>query len=300
MYNFVKIPTVLIKVTLFISILSGCASNKIPENASIVAPSGIVSLKGKYSASLPTALDIAGSKKLSEMSVQKEEKRGGSYILGAGDSLTVVLNQPPNSAYDIIIRPDGYISLPIVDDVKAAGLTPTQLDVKLTAFYSKRIVNPEVSVMVRSARQPMVYVLGEVRSPSSIPFMDATSAAEAIARVGDMLPSAYENGIIIIRLDKDGVLRPIAVNSNLKTDQEIDDDYQVSPYLALAATQLEPEDILFIPEKGSSQLGTHLEQLFKPVTVTGGAINSVLSPILSYKIIKSLDQQQDNISIGAQ
>jgi len=289
MYHYEKIFTNLIKPILLLSIVSGCVSSNIPENVSIIAPSGIVNLKGRYSASIP-------SNKLN--TTKDEENRSGSYILGPGDALTIVINHPPNSSYDIVVRPDGYISLPIVDDVKASGLTPSQLDKKLTAYYSERIVNPELSVMVRSARQPMVYVLGEVRNPSSIPFLDATSAAEAIARVGDMLPTAYEEGIIIIRLDKNGLLKPISVNANIKVNQETKGNYQVSPYIALAATQLEPEDILFIPERGSSQLGTRLEQLFKPISVTGSAISSVLSPVLIYKSIKAIDNNQDNLSIG--
>lgn len=275
-----------IGVSFLLLSLSACSTHRVPKDASIVASAEIVQLKGKYRSVNAKNADVMDS---ATQAVRSGKKQTGSYILGPGDGLTVVINNVPDASYDIVIRPDGFISLPLVDEVNVAGLTPAQLDTELTRLYSKRIVDPELSVIIRSLRQPMVYVLGEVRAPGIIPFRDATSAAEAIARVGDMLPSAYENGVIIIRMDKDGVIKPIAINSISKISKKVS-GYQVSPYVALAATPLEPEDILFVPASGSGQLGTDLEQIFKPIVATGNVFSSVLSPILTYKIIKDFDK----------
>jgi len=277
-----------------LSLLLGCASPQVPRDSSIVAPATVVQLKERYE-SKPA--DTASQEATSDDFVstdQGEEKRAGNYILGPGDQLTIVIQRVPNASYDIMIRPDGYISLPRVDEVEAAGLTPAQLDERLTQLYSTLLVDPDLSVIVRSFRQPMVYVLGKVASPGPIPFREAASAAEAIARAGDMLPTADASKITIIRLTKDGVIRPIVVESSLG---QAANQYQITPYMVLAATQLEPEDVLFIPEHGMAKLGSDIESMLKPLTATGTAASSLLNPVLIWKFLGIIDRA-NNVNIS--
>jgi protein involved in polysaccharide export with SLBB domain len=136
----------------------------------------------------------------------------------------------------------------------------------------------------------MVYVLGKVRNPGPIPFRDAASAAEAIARAGDMLPSADDTKVTIIRLDKDGNIRPVLVQLTL--GDGLDGGYQVTPYLMLAATKLEPEDVLFVPEQGASILGANIERGLKPVTAISTTAAAILNPLLVWKFLESLETDE--------
>lgn len=268
--------------------LFGCAVPQIPKDAAFSAPPSVIQVKARYQA---PATDADAS----AVDAKVDDGKPGNYILGPGDQLTVVIQRLPDATFEVAVRPDGYISLPVVDEVKAAGLTPAQLDQRLTTLFTKRLVDPDLSVIVRSFRAPMVYVLGEVARPGPIPFQEAASAAEAIARAGDILPSADYSNITIIRLGKDGTIRPLPV---LPNQGEEGTQYQATPYMVFAATRLEPEDLLFIPEKGAARLGSNLEQTFKPVITTGAAVGSVLSPWLMWKLLDNIDSTDGSVNVN--
>lgn len=276
-----------------IPLLSGCVSSSVPTDEYLVAPELVTKVKGKYK-----PLQVTSATEIEETFEDAGKRETGNYILGPGDSLTVVIQRVPNGSYDVAVRPDGYISLPIVDEVKVAGLTPAQLDDHLTTLFSRRFVDPDLSVVVRSLRQPVVYVLGKVSRPGPILYHEASSAAEAIARAGDMLPNADVMQVTIIRLGDDGVMRPMTLNLD---DNDGVFRYQAGPYMVLAVTQLEPEDIIFVPEQGMSRLGASLEQLFRPVNAVGGAVGSVLGPWLQWEILEELrdDDRGTDFSVPA-
>lgn len=274
-----------------LALIVGCAMPSIPRNATVVAPNESVALKHKYDTSGVTA---SGAEPSVEVK-QSSGAVGGRYILGPGDLLAVIIQRVPDAKFDVVVRPDGYISLPIVDEVEAAGLTPAQLDQRLTQLYEKRIVDPDVSVMVKSLREPMVYVLGKVARPGPVSFKDATSAAEAIARAGDLLPTADEGNVMVLRLDKDGKIHPLGVDQAVITNAS---HHQVAPYMALAATRLEPEDVLFVPERGAARFGTVVEQLTKPLSSASSGVAAVLNPLLIIKLLRALDDS-NNVGVSA-
>ena len=260
-----------------VSLLSGCVTSSAPTGETFVAPQAVSQIKERYAA-------LNGSRAGSAVT-GSNVREAGAYMLGPGDSLTIFLQRVPGGSYDVVVRPDGYISLPIIDEVRVAGLTPAQLDEQLTDLYAERFVEPELSVIVRALREPMIYVMGRVSRPGPISFNQASSAAEAIARAGDIMPLADVNNVTIIRLGDDGVIRSLA----LKTDaNNTAFDSQAGPYMVLAATQLEPEDIVFVPEREISRLGTDLQQALTPITSVGGTISNVLSPWLLWELLKDL------------
>lgn len=69
--------------------------------------------------------------------------------------------------------------------------------------------------------------------------------------------------------------------------------------MALAATRLEPEDVLFVPERGTARFGTVMEQLTKPLTSTSSGVAAVLNPILIIKLLKELDENNGNVGVSA-
>jgi protein involved in polysaccharide export with SLBB domain len=196
------------------------------------------------------------------------------YVFAPGDQIEVLVRKVPEASRTVMIRPDGQISLPMLDEVPVAGLTTSELNAKLAQLLSVRLVNPEVHVIALATRPPAVYVMGEVNAPSSIPFRDAPTAMQAISRAGGFRRSAATHSIEIIRLLEDGHLqaKPVTVEAH----------GQAGPMLALGSTMLEPEDMVFVPENGRSQFSRFVEDFInRPLA----GVTSVVAAYLNFKLI---------------
>jgi protein involved in polysaccharide export with SLBB domain len=190
------------------------------------------------------------------------------YLLAAGDQIEVSVWRTPEVTRTVFIRPDGYLSLPLVQEVKAAGLTPKELAASVQAALSKRLLNPEVTIIPMQVRQPTIYVLGDVRTPGAFPIRNAVTAAQAIAMAGGSLRTAADRSVTIIRLTDDGYLEAIPVANDSMFSQP-------GPFLALAATMLKADDIVFVPETGRSQVMRLLSDFLVPFQI-----------YLNYKLIQ--------------
>ena len=211
--------------------------------------------------------------------IQSAERFRKEYVFAPGDQMEVIVRRVPEASRAVIIRPDGFISLPFVDSVQAAGLTPTELKTKLTELLAKRLVEPEVTVIATVTRQPMVYVMGEVGAPASVPLRNVTSAAQAVAQVGGLRRSAANRGMFIIRLGDDGHLRALPI--------PIVEPKQKGPYLALASAPLQADDIVFVGESGRSQFVRFLDDFVnRPLS----GINSVVATYVNFKFISVLNK----------
>ncbi|HXF80736.1 MAG TPA: polysaccharide biosynthesis/export family protein, partial [Usitatibacter sp.] len=156
------------------------------------------------------------------------------YLLVAGDQIEVLVWRNAEVTRTVTIRPDGYISLPLLQDVKAAGLTPKELAESVTKSYSGRLLNPEVTVIPTQVRQPTVYVLGDVKVPGGYPLRQAATAAQAIALAGGTLRSGWESQTSVVRLSPDGYLEAIPVGGGAGNQWFVLD--QVGPYRNLGNT----------------------------------------------------------------
>ena len=129
------------------------------------------------------------------------------YIIQPGDTLSIkFFFNPELNEENLIVRPDGHISLQLVHEVKAANLTPAQLKVLLAEKYGGQLKNPEIAVIVRSVREPYrIYVDGQVRTPGEYEIVGSLSVLQAIARAGGMsVDSAKTSDVKVIRRDQDG------------------------------------------------------------------------------------------------
>lgn len=175
------------------------------------------------------------------------------YLLFAGDQIEVSVWRVPEASRTVMVRPDGMISLPILQDVPAAGLSPRELAANLKTLFAARLLNPEVAVIPILVRQPVVYVLGDVKTPTTVPYRGAQTAMQAIGMAGGFLRSGSEQDVTIIRLSKDGFLKAIPIDVTARG--------QPGAYLAFAMTQLEPDDVVFVPEHGRSQVVRFLDDI---------------------------------------
>lgn len=99
------------------------------------------------------------------------------YVLQPDDAIEVFVYRHPEFSRRTTIRPDGIISLLLLGEIKAAGKAPRELNKQLTELFGQRLVNPEMTVIVENALEPMVFVLGEVGAPRTITLHQAKTVA---------------------------------------------------------------------------------------------------------------------------
>ena len=130
---------------------------------------------------------------------QEKTQPGEEYQIGPEDVLNIVVWKNEAISREVSVRPDGNISLPLVNDVKAAGLTPMQLRAVLLSRLVEYIPAPEVSVIVREVRSFKVSVIGEVTKVARYELRSRTSVLDALAMVGGFTQFASRSRIVILR-----------------------------------------------------------------------------------------------------
>jgi polysaccharide export outer membrane protein len=121
------------------------------------------------------------------------------YIIGAEDVLYIYVWKEETLTRTVSVRMDGKISLPLVNDIQAAGLTPLQLKENLTQRLKEFIDSPNVSVVVMEANSFKVYVSGQIRTPGVYRLRSETTIVQIISMVGGFTDWANQKKIIIIR-----------------------------------------------------------------------------------------------------
>ena len=124
---------------------------------------------------------------------------GANYRVGADDVLAINVWHEPEVSRQVAVRPDGKISLPLIGDVQAVGLTPTELQHELQSRFAKYLNQPDVSVIVVQIRSQRFNVLGQVMRPGAYPFVPPISVIDAIATAGGLREFAKANKIYILR-----------------------------------------------------------------------------------------------------
>jgi polysaccharide export outer membrane protein len=122
-----------------------------------------------------------------------------NYVIGPEDVLNVNVWKEPEVSGSVPVRPDGKISLPLLNDVQAAGLTPMQLMNELTEKLKKFITDPRVTVTVSTINSRKVYVLGEVARPGAVPLAPEMTVLQALTSAGGPTPYAKATKMYILR-----------------------------------------------------------------------------------------------------
>jgi polysaccharide export outer membrane protein len=133
------------------------------------------------------------------------------YVIGPEDVLLIYVWKEESITKTVPVRIDGKISLPLIDDIQAAGLTPLQLKKALMEKLKGFVDNPTVTVTVMEANSYKVYVSGEVKSPGVVRFRDEMTLIKLIIAVGGFTEWANQKKILIITKEK-GVVKRITVN----------------------------------------------------------------------------------------
>jgi polysaccharide export outer membrane protein len=124
------------------------------------------------------------------------------YVIGADDQLKIVFWRDDSLSGDVVVRPDGKISLTLLNDIQAAGLTPNQLRESLVQAAARYVTDPSVTVIVRSINSRKVYVTGQVNKPGPFLLNDNMTVLQMLAVAGGLQEWADADHILVMRTEQ--------------------------------------------------------------------------------------------------
>ena len=170
------------------------------------------------------------------------------YRLGAGDVLELKFNSATDLNDKVTVRPDGAISLAMIGELRAKGITPAELSRELTERYSKYLKHPEVTVIVREFAGQKIYVGGEVNAPGLVNIQGSLTCLQAVFNAGGPKPTARLEDVVLMRYDGDN-----------KTEVAKVDLHEVFKGKASDVT-LQSFDVIFVPRNRISRVGLFVQQ----------------------------------------
>ena len=175
------------------------------------------------------------------------------YRIQMEDQLEVKFYYNADLNEQITVRPDGYISLQLIEDVKAAGLTPFQLTKVLKDKYKSVIANTEITVIVRSFQGQKIYVDGEVNNPSMVKLSGPMTVMQAISSAGGIRRTARESEVLVIRRN---VQKPLIIQVDLTKviKGDISQDILLKPY-----------DIVYVPRTPISYVNQWVREYLRNI-----------------------------------
>jgi polysaccharide export outer membrane protein len=124
-----------------------------------------------------------------------------SYVIGPQDVLDISVWKETELTQTVPVRPDGKISMPLLNDVQAAGLTPVQLKAQITEGLKKFLANPEVTVIVTQINSQRVFIMGEVTHAGAYPLLPQMTILQALSSAGGFTQFANLKKIYMFRME---------------------------------------------------------------------------------------------------
>ncbi len=203
----------------------------------------------------------AGHKGPSDTALQNQQlllpKQGSAppehYLLNIGDEIEVKFYYHTELNERTIIRPDGKISLLLVDAVKADGLTPEQLDEELTSLYSRKLERVDLTVIVRGYASQNAFVDGEINRPQPIPLRGNVTLVQAIIAAGGPKETAQMERVLLIRPLNEEKIKVFEI------------DLQSPEMWAKNNVLLKPLDIIYVPKTSIAKVNIFVQQYLSNV-----------------------------------
>ncbi len=173
------------------------------------------------------------------------------YTFQVGDVLDIKVMLSPEFNDQVTVRPDGMISTTVARDMRAFGRTPAQLQEDLEKLYGEQLVDPKVSVIVRSVAPTRVYVTGEVTTPGEFVSVGPNlTLLQAISRAGGVKNSAGTDKIVIIRRGAGDKAQAFAANyMKAASGADPDSDIRLAPY-----------DVVYVPRSDIGDVYLYYQQ----------------------------------------
>ncbi len=222
-------------VGLFLALLfSGCSSTPVPKSADSAkdAPTTIVQ-------SSPPGTQF--------------DSKTQAYRLRVEDEIEVKFHLVPELNDRVKVRPDGKISLQIIDEVYALGMTPAKLDEVLTEKYAQTLRNPDLTVIVRKFSGQKVFVGGEVNTQGMVPIRGRLTVTQAIMQAGGFKDTAELENIVLLR--NQGEKNPHFAILNLENNL-----HDPMGGMASNGVVLQPYDVVFVPKSTIATMDQFVDQ----------------------------------------
>ncbi len=126
------------------------------------------------------------------------------FLLGPEDVLVVTVWRNQDLSRDVVIRPDGLISMPLIGDVPAAGLTANELAKRIAERLKEFMATPTVSVQVKEVNSYFIYVVGEVVRPGKYSLKSYATVMQGVSLAGGFTPFASKNNMHVLRMRMNG------------------------------------------------------------------------------------------------
>jgi protein involved in polysaccharide export with SLBB domain len=216
-----RLPVILIvAVAMFATALGGCSSHPIAMRQTI-----------------PIAMEPRDSRNLPE------------YQIRPGDDLDIKFFYNSDLNESVKVRPDGRISLQLVGELVAAGLTPGKLSQILTQKYSHELREPAITVIVKNFIGQQIYVGGEVEREGPVGYTPGITVLQAIIKAGGFKETAKPEDVIVIRRTRENEMRPYHVD----LDQAYRDPYAADMWLR-------PDDVVFVSKTTIAEMDKFVQQ----------------------------------------
>ena len=161
------------------------------------------------------------------------------YVIGTGDSVSVVVWRNPELSMGVAVRPDGRLTMPLVEDLQALGRTPTELARDIEKELAKYVRDPLVTVIVTGAAGPFseqIRIIGEATRPQAIPYRQNMTMLDVMITVGGITDFADGNKTVLVRGAEQGKMYTVRLNDLIKRG-----DFS-------ANVDVKPGDVLSIPQ----------------------------------------------------
>lgn len=176
-----------------------------------------------------------------------------SYVIEPGDELDVRFFYNPELNEEVMVRPDGAISLPLVGQLRAAGRTVSDLEEALRQQYSRELRQAAITVIVKGFAGQRVYVDGEVGTPQMVNILGNLTAMQAVASAGGFTDDARLEEVLVIR--RSGTPQPVVIPLNIAKAIDGTDTQQ--------DLLLQPYDIVYVPKTGIAEVNQWVAQYIR-------------------------------------
>jgi len=212
--------------------------------------------------SLVAAAAISLAERSSAASQTGAEDPEALYQIQEGDDLTIKVFDRPELEETVRVRPDGKISVMLLDDVTAAGLTTAELDRALSERYAEFYREPQVTVIVRTFANFRIFVGGEVAQPGPISLQGKLTALQAVLQAGGFLGTARTDSVVLIRRSQE-IAGPRIEKIDLKDviNKGVPD------------VELEPFDVVYVPMSRIAKMDKFVDQYIRqllPISLNAG------------------------------
>jgi protein involved in polysaccharide export with SLBB domain len=173
----------------------------------------------------------------------------GHYVLQVGDRVAVRFYRTPELDTEVVVRPDGKVSLQYVEDIQAAGLTPEGLAREVERRYAKELVDPQVSVIVGDPGGLRYYVGGEVARQGVQRLAGGVTLFQAIQEAGGFAKTANRKQVVLVRRGPNGETTARTIDMRpVQRGERLEDDVVLQPY-----------DVVFVPRSKVADVNAFVE-----------------------------------------